>query len=74
MNTSKVTIPDFKEKLFPFGYFCELVGVKPNTIRTWLKRYFPEVGVKKENGKMAKSLIQKMVNSTIAKSGWKTAN
>jgi len=52
MNTSKDRILAFKEYIFPFGMLCELVGGNPNTVRTWLKRYFKYQGVKNKNGRM----------------------
>ncbi len=52
MNTSKDRILAFKENMFPFGMLCELVGGNPNTVRTWLKRYFQKLGVKNKNGRM----------------------
>lgn len=46
------------EKNFTYGQFRALVGVKDNTLRTWLKRHFPDVGEKTETGRMLFSGVE----------------
>ena len=56
MNTTEVKISeserilDFKKNMFTFGMLCQGAHVSPNTVRTWLKRYFQHMGVKQEKG------------------------
>ena len=44
---------DFLEKYqFTYREFCEIVARNENTIRTWIKKYLPDTGFKKESGRM----------------------
>ena len=40
------------EYQFSYKQFREIVGVNENTLRTWLRRFLPQVGKKKESGRM----------------------
>ncbi len=40
------------EYRFSYKQFREIVGVNGNTLRTWLRRFLPGIGKKKESGRM----------------------
>lgn len=57
MNTIIIPpqIPDYRDLLQPaltYGQLVRLTSVKKRTLRTWLNRYFPGVGTRKDDGKL----------------------
>jgi len=59
-DTKKLFIEFYNTETFTVSILSNLLGVKENTLRTWLSRHFSELGKKSETGRVTYSFVDVM--------------